>query len=140
MKELRKSLKERQYIKDNQHQHLEHTFSRMAMHVFKNQIQNTKTSSQHGNQYCNEIKQFAMTLHYYSPPGYDFVRKIFALPHESSIRAWAASIDCEPRYLINLMKQIGSIVQKRKWMSDVVVMGFTSPSMGNGLSTGSMVM
>ena len=62
-----------------------------------------------------------MTLHYYSPKAYDFVRNLLALPHPSSIRAWAASVDCNPGYLIDVMKCIGSQVQKKHWMSDVVL-------------------
>ena len=62
-----------------------------------------------------------MTLHYYSPKAYDFVRKQLALPHPSSIKAWAASVDCNPGYLMNVIKCIGSQVAKKPWMSDVVL-------------------
>ena len=33
---------------------------------------------------------------------YAFFRKILALPHASNIRAWVASVDCEPEHLINV--------------------------------------
>ena len=59
-------------------------------------------------------------FNYYSPTAYDFVSKIFALSHASGIRTRAASVECEPVYLINVMKQIGNIV-KMKWMSDAVL-------------------
>ena len=62
-----------------------------------------------------------MTLHYYSPKAYDFVRKILALPHPSSIRAWGASVDCSPGYLTNVIEMLGATVAKKSWMSDVVL-------------------
>ena len=80
-----------------------------------------KCTTPHGHRYSEEIKQFAMTLHYYSPKAYDFVRKLLTLPHPSSIRAWAASVDCNPGYLIDVMKCLGSEVEKKPWMSDVAL-------------------
>ena len=68
-----------------------------------------------------ETKQFAMTLHYYSPKAYDFVHKMFALPHPSSIRTWAASVDCEPGYLTNVIKAIESVIEKKPLMSEVAL-------------------
>ena len=68
-----------------------------------------------------ETKQFAMTLHYYSPKAYEFVHKILCLPHSSTIRAWSSSVDCEPGFLGNIIKSIGNLVQTKKWMSNVVL-------------------
>ena len=49
------------------------------------------------------------------------VRKLLTLPHPSSIRACAASVDCNPGYLIDVMKCLGSEVEKKPWMSDVAL-------------------
>lgn len=40
--------------------------------------------------YSEKVRAFALTLHFHSPRGYDFVRKQFNnhLPHESTIRKW----------------------------------------------------
>ena len=62
-----------------------------------------------------------MTLHYYSPKDYEFAHKIFGLPHSSSVRTWAASVDCEPGYLMNVIQLLGKTLQEKKWMSDVLV-------------------
>ena len=62
-----------------------------------------------------------MTLHYYSPKAYDFVCKILALPHPSSIHAWGASVDCSLGYLTNVIEMLGAAVAKKSWMSDVVL-------------------
>ena len=62
-----------------------------------------------------------MALHYYSPKAYEFVYKVLKLPHSSSICTWAASVDCEPGYLTNVISLIGQLAEKKKWMSDVVL-------------------
>ena len=62
-----------------------------------------------------------MTLHYYSPKAYEFVRKILKLPHSSGIKHWAASVDCEPGYLTNVIQVIGQLAEKKVWMKDVVL-------------------
>ena len=93
----------------------------MAKELFNNQLKNASCSSGQSQRYADEIKQFALTLHYYSPKAYDFVHKILALPHPSSIRAWGASVDCSPGYLTNVIEMLGAAVAKKSWMSDVVL-------------------
>ena len=43
------------------------------------------------------------------------------LPYPSSIRAWEASIDCNPGYFSNIIKLIGTTAKKKPWMSEVVL-------------------
>ena len=71
--------------------------------------------------YTDETKQFAMTLHYYSPKAYNFVQNLLSLPHPASIRAWAASVECEPGYLMNVIKLVGQIAAQNKYMSEAVL-------------------
>ena len=47
--------------------------------------------------------------------------KTVGFTHPSSIKAWAASVDCNPGYLMNVIKCIGSQVAKKPWMSDAVL-------------------
>ena len=49
------------------------------------------------------------------------MRKILKLPHASSIKAWASSVDCEPDYLTNVIKAIGQLAARKTWMQDVVL-------------------
>ena len=121
MKDLMKSLKEKQLIAATEHEVLSHNFNSVSKHLFDDQMKNSKTESNLSNQYTMETKQFAMTLHYYSPKAYEFVCKILCLPHSSTIRAWSSSVDCEPGFLGNVIKSIGNLVQTKKWMSDVVL-------------------
>ncbi|XP_042143895.1 uncharacterized protein LOC115325907 [Ixodes scapularis] len=41
-----------------------------------------------GRRYSERTKQFAATLHYYSPQAYDYVSRLFPLPSVSSLRSW----------------------------------------------------
>ena len=67
------------------------------------------------------MKQFAVTLHYYSPKAYNFVRDVLLLPHPSTIQTWAASVNCEPGFLCDVIKVIGDEAKKIPSMSNVVL-------------------
>ena len=49
--------------------------------------------------FSQEIKEFAISLHFYSPRAYKFVRKSLNLPHPATIRSWSVNIECEPGFL-----------------------------------------
>ena len=53
-----------------------------------------------GKAYPEELKAFALTLHFYSAKAYDFVRQTFdmALPHPTLIRSWYAKINGDPGF------------------------------------------
>lgn len=46
-------------------------------------------------QFDNQLKSFALTLHYYSPRAYEYVRQEFdnCLPHCKTISKWYQSIE-----------------------------------------------
>jgi hypothetical protein len=50
--------------------------------------------------YPKELKEFSLTLHFYSPKGYNYVRDTFNLnlPCERTIRSWYKDIDGEPGF------------------------------------------
>ena len=45
------------------------------------------------------MKEFAVSLHFYSAKAYNFVRKSLHLPHPATLRPWAADVACEPGFL-----------------------------------------
>ena len=71
--------------------------------------------------YNNETKQFAMTLHYYSPKACEFVHKVLKLSHASSTHIWALSVDCQPGYLTQAIALLGEMAQKNQGMRDGVL-------------------
>ena len=50
--------------------------------------------------YSSELRSFALTLHFYSPHAYRYVRKMFdtCLPHPRTIERWYQSIDGSPGF------------------------------------------
>ena len=56
-----------------------------------------------GKRYSQELKQFAVTLHYYSPQAYQYCKSILSLPDVSSIRNWLSNVDCNPGFLSNVI-------------------------------------
>ena len=91
MTNLIKQLKKKSCIAEKQAKLLEFNFNGMAKEFFTNQMNNPLNKWY--RKYTDENKQFAMTLHYYSPKAYNLVRKLLSLPHPASIRAWAASVE-----------------------------------------------
>ena len=53
-----------------------------------------------GHAYCDEIKEFSLSLHNASPRAYRYVRENldFVLPCESTLRQWMNKIDCSPGF------------------------------------------
>ena len=106
MEELMKSLKDKQLVSSQQHSLLDHNFGGVSKCLFENQMENSQFIDKHSYCYNLEIKQFAMTLHYYSPKAYEFVHNVFSLPHSSKISSWAASVDCEPGIFCDVIRLI----------------------------------
>jgi hypothetical protein len=46
------------------------------------------------------LRKFAVTLHFYSPKAYRYVRRKFnnCLPHEKTLVSWYSSVDGSPRF------------------------------------------
>ncbi len=76
----------------------------MTKEIFKNEVKNNGKSS--ATRYDEKIKQFSISLHFYSPKAYQFVRKAFHLPSPSTIRAWATSVECEPGFLSQVITHL----------------------------------
>ena len=84
-------------------------FGHMTTEIFKNEAKNKDHSS--GSRYSDEIKEFAISLNFYSPRAYRFLRKSLCLPHPSTLRAWSASIECEPGFLKKPLLHIADLVK-----------------------------
>ena len=76
----------------------------MTRELFKNQLKNSKKGT--NSRYSDSIKQFAVSLHFYSPKAYEYVRKALHLPCSATIRAWAAAIQCEPGFLTDVIRHL----------------------------------
>ena len=61
--------------------------------------------------YCDEIKKIALTLNFYSPRAYDYLRSVFSLPHANSLIEWTSSVDCEPGVFFDVLRNIKEKIQ-----------------------------
>ena len=73
-------------------------------------LKNKKLNIYSRQEYPPELRKFAISLHFYSPKAYEYVRGIFdkALPSSSTIRNWYSSVDCEPGFIseaFNFLKE-----------------------------------
>ena len=56
--------------------------------------------------YTDNIKEFAMTMHYYSPKAYEYLRSKLELPTSRTIQRWLESVECEPGFLTDILKLV----------------------------------
>ena len=59
-------------------------------------------------QYSAELRSFALTLHFYSPAAYRYVRKVFetCLPHPRTVEKWYFSVDASPGFTEPVFKAL----------------------------------
>ena len=88
-------LKERSLIDDTTVDRLKEKFSGMSLELIKNQLINQGKNPK-GRRYYEEVKKFALTLNFYSPRPYDYLRTVFSLPHANSLIKWTSSVESQP--------------------------------------------
>ena len=109
IKGLVKKLEEMKALSEEQSQHLMSNFGHMTKDLFTNEQKNEANST--GSRYSEQIKQFAISLQFCSAKAYKFVRKSLHLPHPSTIRSWASSIECEPGFLSNVIEHLQNTLE-----------------------------
>jgi hypothetical protein len=86
MNEAIKVLEERSLISYKEAESLQSTFENKHLQFLYN-FKNLKASPS-GRRCSDEIKEFAVTLYFYSPKAYKYVRSIIPLPNQFLIRKW----------------------------------------------------
>lgn len=116
-----KSLRINCDLSSNAEDHLLKTFSAVPRTLIDRMLKLLRTGCISRKKYPEELRKFAITLHFYSAKGYDFVRKTFdlALPHPSIIRKWSSVVECQPGFLqvaFNALKEkvIQAAANKKK--------------------------
>ena len=84
------------------------SFDKIQLSIF----QNVQKIHRVCRRYTDDIKEFALTLYFYSPKAYQYVRSILPLPNPSLIRKWASSVDCEPGFLKEALKALSDEVKQ----------------------------
>ena len=98
MSDIINNLQDNLVIKTEIADRLHKSFDKLQLSIFHNAKNNTMTSPS-GKRYTDDIKEFSLTLYYYSPKAYEYVRSIIPLPNPSLIRKWSSSVNCEPGFL-----------------------------------------
>jgi len=70
----------------------------------------------HGQTITPALRKFALTLHFYSPSAYDYVRNIFSksLPHVSTLRKWYSTVNGLPGFSSESFRAIAMKVEEMK--------------------------
>ncbi|CAB3224875.1 unnamed protein product [Arctia plantaginis] len=68
--------------------------------ILKRQIRNLTSAKKRITDKFTVLRKFALTLHYYSPAAYKYVRDIYGnmLPHTRTLSRWYGTIDGEPGF------------------------------------------
>lgn len=76
--------------------------------MFGNDIITEIQSAKKGQEISKSVRNFSVTLHFYSPRAYQFVRQAFSnrLPHPRTILRWYSSVDGSLNLLVFLNKII----------------------------------
>ena len=108
MKGVIKSLKEKQLLSLDSAKKLECTFYGLTLGLIKNQL-NYQNRIHVGRRHNDDAKRFALTLHFYSPRAYEYLRSIFTLSHPSSLANWTSSVNCEVGFFTDIFKKLQNL-------------------------------
>ena len=102
-------LKSQGLMKDDACETLRESFSGLSYDILANHFSN-KDKSMQGHRYTEEVKRFALTVHFYSPKAYEYLRPIFSLPHPRSLCAWTSSVKCDPGFFKDVFEHIKGLI------------------------------
>lgn len=74
--------------------------------------------------YSEEVRSFALTLHFYSPKAYNYVRNTWGkriLPHPSTIRGWYQVVNGSPGLTKESLETIAARSSKKKVVVNLVI-------------------
>ena len=109
IEEMYKELVQRNLLHENFAEQLKRQFPGMSYEVISNHFAN-KDKKPQGHRHSDEAKKFALTLNFYSPKAYEYVRTIFSLPHPRSLSEWTSSVDCEPGLFNDVFDHLQNLV------------------------------
>ena len=120
-KTISKLLEEIQgFVGKEQYDLLKLNFDEETLTLFENEM-SQRDKHHTGFRYSENLKKFAVTLHFYSSQAYEYVRNYLHLPHVSTIRKWSASIDCKPGFLTEVIAFLNKAKDEHLHMEDCVI-------------------
>lgn len=92
---------------------LEENFAGFPLELVLTKIKNNKKPKTKVI-YGEKMKEFALTLYFYSPKAYRFLKKHdFGLPNPSTIRRWVSKFNCSPGFLNEVFSYLKNNVQNK---------------------------
>lgn len=81
--------------------------------------------------YSPELRTFVLTLNFYSPAAYSYVREKFNnfLPHSSTLQSWYSCIDGKPGFTTEALNAISVIVLEMKNKGKKLISGLMMDEM-----------
>ena len=99
--ELFSDLISRKLINNEAASNLNENFSGLTLELIKNHLFN-QDREPCARRHNDEAKKFALSLNFYSPRAYEYVRSVFALPHARSLTDWTfVNCDCFKMFSFN---------------------------------------
>ena len=98
MNDIINELQQKSILTTDDAENMHAQFDEIQLSIFRD-TKNNVSCLPNGRRYSDVVKEFAMTLHYYSPKAYEYVRTILPLPHESLIKKWSSVVECQPGFI-----------------------------------------
>ena len=118
---LLQQVKDQNLISQGQLDLLKLNFGENTIALIENEVKASE-ATKHGHRYSEDLKQFAVTLHFYSPQAYEFLRQYIHLPHPSTIRKWSASLNCQPGFLMDVIDHLKEMAESDHFMKHCSLM------------------
>ena len=116
---LIENLKKDSVLSSNLIDFLNLNFDSNTITLIQNELKANKCEQQ-GHRYSEKLKDFAVTMHFYSAQAYNYLRKFLNLPHPCTIRKWASSRYCQPGFLSEVFATLKRSITPNR--TDVVLM------------------
>ncbi len=84
---------------------------------------NTVLRRKRTRKYSPELRKFALTVDFYSPKAYDYIREIFGscLPCRRTIQSWYQTVNCEPGFNEEALKTLRRKCQQKKLLFSLMI-------------------
>jgi hypothetical protein len=114
MKSIVRCLKEKHLLLE-ENINILNNLSGPSKQIVKRQV--AKSRQRLAKVYSPELRKFALTLHYYSPRAYNFVRESFntCLPHPKTLSRWYKTVNGNPGFTEESFHAIRQMVEKSNY-------------------------
>ena len=107
MNDMRKN----QLLSDDASVKITNAFSGLDSSVISSHYKNMNRTPV-GRRYPGEVKRFALTMNFYSPRAYEYLRAVFSLPHSSFLSNWYTSVNCDVGFFKDVFLELKNKVEE----------------------------